>query len=63
MKQEVEDLKTLNMTIVHNSFSNKCTFINTFITIYFKIRWLLHVSVYDHQQGTCNLAWLNLYCY
>jgi len=28
------------------------------ITICITIRWLLHVSVYDHHQGTCNWAWL-----
>ena len=31
-----------------------CTFIKTLITIYIKIRWLLHVSAYDHHQGACN---------
>ena len=33
------------------------------ITIYIKIRWLLHVSVYDHHQGACNWALLKLYWY
>ena len=48
---------------LHGSFTNRCTFIKTLITIYFKIRWLLHVSVYDHHQGACNWAWLKLYWY
>jgi len=30
----------------------------TLIKIYIKIRWLLHVSVYDHLQGACSWAWL-----
>ena len=47
----------------HISFTNRCTFIKTLITIYIKIRWLLHVSVYDHHQGACNWAWLKLYWY
>ena len=38
----------------HSSFTNRCTFIKTLITIYVKIRWLLHVSVYDHHQGARN---------
>ena len=47
----------------HSSFTNRCTFIATLITIYIKIRWLLHVSVYDHHQGACNWACLKLYRY
>jgi len=47
----------------HSSFTNRCTFIKTLITIYIKIRWLLRVSVYDHHQGACNWAWLSLYWY
>jgi len=47
----------------HSSFTNRCTFIKTLITIYIKIRWLLHISVYDHHQGTCNWDWLKLYWY
>ena len=47
----------------HSSFTNRCTFVKTFITIYLKIRWLLHVSVYDHHQGACSWAWLKLYWY
>ena len=47
----------------HSSFTNRCTFIKTLITIYIKIRWLLHVSVYDHHQGAYNWAWLKLYWY
>ena len=47
----------------HSSFTNRCTFIKTLITIYIKVRWLLHVSVYDHHQGACNWAWLKLYWY
>jgi len=39
---------------VHSSFTNRCTFIKSLITIYIKIGWLQHVSVYDHHQGTCN---------
>ena len=35
----------------HSSFTNSCTFIRTLITICIKIRWLLHVSVYDHHQA------------
>ena len=42
------------ITYSHTSFTNRCTFIKTLITIYIKIRWLLHISVYDHQQGACN---------
>ena len=38
----------------HSSFTNRSTFIKTLITIYIKIRWLLHISVYDHHQGACN---------
>jgi len=38
----------------HSSFTNRCTYIKTLIKIYIKIRWLLHVSVYDHHQGACN---------
>ena len=38
----------------HSSFTNRCTFIKTLIEIYIKIRWLLHVSVYNHHQGACN---------
>ena len=48
---------------LHSSFTNKCTFIKTLITIYIKVRWLLHVSVYDHHQGACNWAWLKSYWY
>jgi len=47
----------------HSSFTNRCTFIKTLIAFYIKIRWLLHVSVYDHLQGACNWAWLKLYWY
>ena len=47
----------------HSSFTNRCTFIRILIKIYIKIRWLLHVSVYDHHQGACNWAWLKLYWY
>ena len=47
----------------HSSFTNRCTFIKTLITIYIKIRWLLHVSVYDHHQGAWNWARLKLYWY
>ena len=47
----------------HSSFTNRCTFIKTLITIYIKIRWFLHVSVYDHHQGACDWAWLKLYWY
>jgi hypothetical protein len=43
---------TTNVIYSHSSFTNRCTFIKTFITIYIKIRWLLHVSVYDHHQGS-----------
>ena len=43
-----------------SSFTNRCTFIRTLIKIYIKIRWLLHVSFYDHP---CNWAWLKLYWY
>jgi len=45
----------------HSLFTNRCTFIKTLITIYIKIRWFLHVSVYDHLQEACNWAWLKLY--
>ena len=38
----------------YSSFINRCTYIRTLIKIYIKIRWLLHVSVYDHHQGACN---------
>ena len=38
----------------HSSFTNRCTFIKPLITIYIKIRWFLHVSVYDFHQGACN---------
>jgi len=38
----------------YSSFINRCTFIKTLITIYIKIRWLLHVLVYDHHQEACN---------
>jgi len=34
--------------MTHNSFKHRCTFIKTLIIVYIKIRWLLHVSVYDH---------------
>jgi len=47
----------LNSKLVYysySSFTNRCTFIKTLITLYIKIRWLLHVSVYDHHQGACN---------
>jgi len=27
--------------------------IKTLIKIYIKVKWLLHVSVYDHHQGAC----------
>ena len=37
--------------------------LKTLITVYIKIRWLLHISVYDHHQGACSWAWLNLYWY
>ena len=47
----------------HSSFTNRCTFIKTLITIYIEIRWLQQVSVYDHHQGVCNSAWLKLYRY
>ena len=47
----------------YSSFTNRCTFIKILITIYIKIRWLLHFSVYDHHQGSCNWAWLMLYWY
>ena len=43
-----------------NLFTNRCMFIKTLITIYIKIRWLLHVSVYNHHQGACNWTWLKL---
>jgi len=45
----------------HSSFTNRCTFIKTLIKIYIKIRWLLHVPVYDYHQGAFNCAWLKLY--
>ena len=45
----------------HSSFTNRCTFIKTLIKIYIEVKWLLHVSVYDHHQGDCNWAWLKLY--
>jgi len=32
--------------------------LKTLITIYNKIRWLIHFSVYDHHQGACNWVWL-----
>ena len=47
----------------HSSFTKWCAFIRTLIKIYIKIRWLLHVSVYDHHQGACNWAWLKLCWY
>ena len=57
----------LNLYFEHSfsvsSFANRCTFIKTLITIYIKIRWLLHVSFYDHHQGACNWVWLKLYWY
>ena len=34
--------------LLHSSFTNRSTFIKTLITIYIKIKWFLHVSVYDH---------------
>jgi len=46
----------------YSSLTNRCTFIKTLINLH-KIRWLLHVSVYDHRQGACNWAWLKLYWY
>ena len=55
------DLKFL-MNLL-SSFTNKCTFIKILIKIYIKIRWLLHVSVYDHHQGAWYWAWLKLYWY
>jgi len=33
-------------------------FIKTLTKIYIKIRWLLHVSVFDHHQRACSWAWL-----
>jgi len=36
-----------NKKKVQSSFTNRHTFIKTLITNYIKIRWLLHVSVYD----------------
>ena len=47
-----------NVWYSQSSFTNRCTFFRTYIKIYIKIRWLLHVSVYDNQQGACNWAWL-----
>ena len=38
----------------HSSLTNRCTFIKTLITVYIKIRWLPHVSFYDHHQEACN---------
>ena len=55
--------KYLEHSVSRSSFTNRCTFIKTLITIYIKIRWLLHVSVYDHHQGACKWAWLKLYWY
>ena len=43
-----------NVFIVHSSYTNRCTFIKTLIKIYIKVRWLLHVSVYDQHKGACN---------
>ena len=37
-----------------NVHSDIHTFIKTLITIYIKIRLLLHVTVYDHHQVACN---------
>ena len=48
---------------LYSSFTNRCIFIKTLITIYIKIRRILHVSVYDRHQGACNWAWLRLYWY
>jgi len=42
-KSEIIYLNTCNYP--HSSFTNRCTFIKILITIYIKIRWLLHVSV------------------
>jgi len=52
---------TTKYTPIHSSFTNRRTIIKTMITIYIKIRWFLHVSVYDHYQGACSWAWLKLY--
>jgi len=48
----------MKTNVKFTQFTNRCTFIKTPITNYIKIRWLLHVSVYDHHQGACNWAWL-----
>jgi len=57
--QIIPYLLTVNLPCdSHRSLTNRCTFLRTFIKIYIKIRWLLHVSVYDHHQGACNWAWL-----
>ena len=58
-----ETLWTKTCPFLHSSFTKRCTFIKILIKIYIKIRWLLHVSVYDHHQGAYNWAWLKLYWY
>ena len=50
-------LKMLKIYLyLHSSFTNRRTFIRTLNGTYIKIRWLLHVSVYDHHQGALQLS-------
>jgi len=52
--QDVERLR-LHTQFIHQQMH----IFKTLITIYIKIRWLLHVSVYDHHQGACVLCALH----